>query len=118
MKIKHTGSRNGLVIIALEDEGGKIHEVELGALGAAQLIGGLRASLEEAIAHPSADSMTLSDMMRVQIVSREKEISFRVYMNDRFSHDYPVPKGTYLSDELKLLGDRAAAYNLAVATHR
>jgi hypothetical protein len=44
MRVKYTASRDGLVIIALEDEGGKIHEVELGAIDAAQLIGGLRAS--------------------------------------------------------------------------
>jgi hypothetical protein len=118
MKIKCTDSRDGLVIIALEDEGSKIHEVELGAIDVAQLIDGLRASLEEAIGHPSADSMTLSGMERVQIVSQDKEIFFRVYMNDRLSHEYPVPKGSYLADELKLLGDRAEAQNLAKATHR
>jgi hypothetical protein len=118
MKIKYTDSRDGLVIIALEDEGGKIHEVELGSIDTAQLIGGLRASLEEAIGHPSADSMTLPGKERVQIVPHEKEIFFRVYMNDRLSHQYPVRRGSYLADELKLLGDRAQAHNLAKASHR
>jgi hypothetical protein len=51
-------------------------------------------------------------MERVQIVSHDKEILFRVYVNDRLSHEYPVPKG-YLADELKLLGDRAEVHNLA-----
>jgi len=117
MKVRYTGSRDGLVIIALEDEDGKIHEVELSTIDAAHLIGGLRASLEEAIGHPSAGSMTLPGMERVQIVSHDREIIFRIYMNDRLSHGYPVAKG-YLADELKLLADRAEAHNLAKATHR
>jgi len=118
MKVRYTGSRDGLVIIALEDEDGKIHEVELSTIDAAHLIGGLRASLEEAIGHPNADSMTLPGMERVQIVSHEKEIFFRVYVNDRLSHVYPVPKGAYLADELKLLANRAQPHNLAKAAHR
>jgi hypothetical protein len=69
MKVKYTASRDGLVIIALEDESGEIHEVELAAIDVAQLIGGLRTSLEEAIGHPSAGNMTLPGMERVQIVS-------------------------------------------------
>jgi hypothetical protein len=117
MKAKYTASRDGLVIIALEDESGEIHEVELATIGAAQLIGELRASLEEAIGHPSAGNMTLPGMERVQIVSHDKEILFRVYMNDRLSHEYPVAKG-YLADELKLLADRAQPHNLAKAAHQ
>jgi hypothetical protein len=117
MKVRYTGSRDGLVIIALEDEDGKIHEVELSTIDAAQLIGGLRASLEEAIGHPNADSMTLPGMERVQIVSHDKQILFRVYMNDRLSHEYPVPKG-YLADELKLLANRVQPHNLVKAAHR
>jgi|SRR5580704_839017 hypothetical protein len=107
MKIRYTESRDGLVIIALEEEGGKTHEVELGTIDAAQLIGGLRASLEEAVDHPCADTVTLPGLERVQFVSHDKEILFRVYMNDRFSHEYAVPKGTYIAEELKFLGDRA-----------
>jgi hypothetical protein len=42
---------------------------------------------------------------------------FRVYMNDRISHDYPVPKETVLADELRMLADRMEARNSEKATH-
>jgi len=116
MKIVHTDSRDGLVVIAVEDDRGQ-HEITLSTMDAAYLIGALRASIEEAIGHPSADSMALPGMARVQMVETAGELIFRVYMNDRVSHDYPVPKGTNLSEELKLLADRLEARNMAKATH-
>jgi hypothetical protein len=117
MKITGTDARDGVVVIELM-QGAGLYEVTLPPIEAASLISALRASLEDAIGHPSADSMALPGMERVQYVEHENEVFFRVYMNDRVSHDYPVPKGTVLADELKLLADRVEARNLAKATHR
>ena len=117
MKIIGTDTRDGLIVVALEDERGH-HEVTLHSIDAAELIGALRSSLEEAIGHPAADSMALPGMVRVQMVETAQELFFRVYMNERVSHDYPVPKGTNLADELKLLSDRMSDRNLAKATYQ
>lgn len=117
MRIIHTDARDGLVIVGLVDTAGKAHELALNTIDAASLIGALRASLEDAIGHPLASNIALPGMVRVQYVETEKEIFFRVYMNERISHDYPVPKGTTLAAELKLFGDRLEARNLAKATH-
>jgi hypothetical protein len=116
MKIISTDSRDGKIILVVEDDGEQ-HEIILGTIDAAFLIGALRCSIEEAIGHPHASSMTLPGMVRVQMVETPEELIFRVYMNDRVSHDYPVPRGTDLADELKLLTDRFEARNLAKATN-
>jgi hypothetical protein len=60
--------------------------------------------------------MGLPGIERVQIVETAEEVFFRVYMNDRISHDYPVPKGTVLADELRMMADRMEARS-AKATH-
>jgi hypothetical protein len=117
MKITHTDAREGNVIVGLEDSSGNAHELVLNSIDAASLIGSLRASLEDAIGHPAAGNMALPGMVRVQMVETAEELIFRVYMNDRISHDYPVPKGTNLSTELKLLADRMEARNLAKLTN-
>jgi hypothetical protein len=56
-------------------------------------------------------------MERVQVVETAEEVFFRVYVNDRISHDYPVPKGTVLADELRMMADRMEARNSAKAAH-
>jgi hypothetical protein len=61
--------------------------------------------------------MALPGIERVQIIETAKDVFFRVYMNDRISHDYPVPKGTVLANELRMLADRMEARNSAKATH-
>ncbi|OCK59766.1 hypothetical protein [Bradyrhizobium sp. LMTR 3] len=61
--------------------------------------------------------MALPSIERVEIVETAGEVLFRVHMNDRISHDYPVPKGTVLADELRMLADRMKARNSAKATH-
>jgi hypothetical protein len=43
---------------------------------------------------PAADSMALPGIERVWIVETAEKVLFRLYMNDRISHDYPVPKRT------------------------
>jgi hypothetical protein len=116
VKLTYTDSRDGSVIIGFTDERGE-HEIALSTIETADLIGALRTSLEEAIASPAADSMALPGIERVQIVETAEEVLFRVYMNDRISHDYPVPKGTVLADELRVLADRMEARNSAKATH-
>ncbi len=99
MKITYTDSRDGMVLIGFTDERGE-HEIALSTIETADLIGALRTSLEEAVGSPAANSMGLPGIERVQIVETAEEVFFRVYMNDRISHDYPVPKGTVLADEL------------------
>jgi hypothetical protein len=116
MKLTYTDSRDGRVIIGFTDERGE-HEIALSTIETADLIGALRTSLEEAIGSPAAGSMALPGIERVQIVETAEEVLFRVYMNDRISHDYPVPKGTVLADELRILADRMEARNSAKATH-
>jgi len=115
MKITYTDSRDGMVLIGFTDERGE-HEIALSTIETADLIGALRTSLEEAVGSPAANSMGLPGIERVQIVETAEEVFFRVYMNDRISHDYPVPKGTVLADELRMMADRMEARNSAKAT--
>jgi hypothetical protein len=116
MKLTYTDSRDGRVVIGFTDERGE-HEIALSTVETADLIGALRTSLEEAIGSPAAGSMALPGIERVRIVETAEEVVFRVYMNDRISHDYPVPRGTVLADELRMLADRMEARNSAKATH-
>jgi hypothetical protein len=116
MKITYTDSRDGMVLIGFTDERGE-HEIALSTIETADLIGALRTSLEEAVGSPAANSMGLPGIERVQIVETAEEVFFCVYMNDRISHDYPVPKGTVLADELRMMADRMEACNSAKATH-
>ena len=116
MKITYTDSRDGMVLIGFTDERGE-HEIALSTIETADLIGALRTSLEEAVGSPAANSMGLPGIERVQIVETAGEVFFRVYMNDRISHDYPVPKGTVLADELRMMADRMEVRNSAKATH-
>jgi hypothetical protein len=118
MKLKYTDSRDGLVVVGLEDEAGMFHELALNTMDAADLIGALRASLEEAVGHPAADSMGLPGIHHVQYSERSGEIFFRIYMNERLYHEYPIPPNTTLATELKLFADRVEARNLAKATHQ
>jgi hypothetical protein len=62
--------------------------------------------------------MALPGMVRVQMVETAEELILRIYMIQYVSHDYPVPKGTVLADELKRFADRAEAHNSAKATHQ
>lgn len=117
MKIVSTDSRDGMVIIALKDEHDS-HEISLNTMDAGFLIGALRASIEEAIGHPAAYSTTLPGIERVQFVETPTDIFFRVYMNERVYHEYSVPKGTTMADELKLFADRVEARNWGKATNR
>ncbi|MGY4281172.1 hypothetical protein ACVWXO_000392 [Bradyrhizobium sp. LM2.7] len=105
MRITHTDSADGMVLVGFTDERGE-HEIALSTIETADLIGALRTSLEEAVGSPAANSMSLPGIERVQIVETAEEVFFRIYMNDRISHDYPVPKGTVLADELRMMADR------------
>lgn len=118
MKIVHTDSRDGSVIIGLEDESGDAHEVALTTIATADLIGALRSSLEEAIGHPLADSTGLPGIHHVQYSERSGEVFFRIYMSDRIYHEYPIPPNTTLETELKLFAERVEARNSAKATHQ
>jgi hypothetical protein len=117
MKFKDVDAVDGKVVIALEDDKGKRHEIPLNSIDTASFISILRTKLEEAIGQPAAEGWHLPGMVRVQMAVSEEEIIFRIYMNDHIYHGYPVPKGTNLHGELKLLADRLEARNLAKATH-
>src|SRR4029077_19922399 len=116
MRLTYTDSGDGMVLIGFTDERGE-HEIALSTIETADLIGALRTSLEEAIGSPVANSMSLPGMERVQIVETAEEVFFRVYVNDRISHDYPVPKGTVLADEFLMMADRMEVRNSAKAIH-
>src|SRR5947208_12538037 len=105
MKLTYTDSRDGRVIIGFTDERGK-HEIALSTVETADLIGALRTSLEEAIGSPAADSMALPGIERVRIVETAEEVVFRVYINDRISHDYPVPRRTGIAHERRRSEER------------
>jgi len=109
MKITYTDSGDGMVLIGFTDERGE-HEIALSTIETADLIGALRTSLEEAVGSPAANRMGLPGIERVQIVETAEEVFFRVYMNDRISHDYPVPKGTVLADELRMMATGCAQF--------
>lgn len=117
MKLIQTEARDGKVIIVLEDDRGR-HEISLNTMDAAYLVGALRVSIEEAIGHSAAGSMGLPGIARVQFVETPAEIFFRIYMNERVYHEYPVPKGTTMADELKLFADRVEAHNWGRATNQ
>ena len=59
VKIKHTDSRNGLIIIAIEDDGGAVHEIAMNSMDLETLIGMLRDSQAEAVGHQSSGGWTL-----------------------------------------------------------
>jgi hypothetical protein len=117
MKITDTDARDGKVIVVITDDHGR-HEISLNTMDAASLIGALRVSIGEAIGHPVAYSTTLPGIERVQFVETPEEIYFRIFVNERIYHEYPVPKGTTMADELKLFADRAEARNWAKATNQ
>src|SRR5258705_8962397 len=114
MKITYTDSGDGMVLIGFTDERGE-HEIALSTIETADRA--LRTSLEEAVGSPAANSMGLPGLERAPIVETAEDVFFRVYMNDRISHAYQVPKGTVLADELRMMADRMAAGNSAKATH-
>jgi hypothetical protein len=117
MKITATDSRDGKVIVIVKTNDNKSREIMMTTIEAATLIGALRASLEEAIGHPTAESTGLPGIHHVQYNERNGEIFFRVYMSDRIYHEYPIPRNTTLATELKLFAERVEARNLAKATH-
>lgn len=118
LKITSTDSDDGLVVINLADENGSPHSIKLNSMDVASLFGALRASLEEALGHPSAEGVGLPGMQRVQYVETPENVFFRVYLSDRLFHEYPVPRNTTLAVELKEFGDRVEARNMAKATHQ
>jgi hypothetical protein len=111
-----TDTRDGFVIVSLKDSAGRDYEVKLNTIDTASLVGSLRAQIVEAI--PKAESMGLPGMTRVQYVETPENIFFRVFLSEHLYHEYPVPKGTTLADDLKYFGDRVEARNLAKATHQ
>jgi hypothetical protein len=76
MRLRYA-ARDGLVIVGLEDATGAPHELALNTMEAAELIGALRASMEQAIGHPAACNIALPGMVRVQYVKTETEVFFR-----------------------------------------
>ena len=118
MKLVSTDSREGKIILAVQDDDDAVHEISLNTMDVAQLIGALRSSLEEAIGHPAAYSSGLPGIARVQFVETPTDIFFRIYMNERIYHEYPVPKRTTMADELKLFADRVEARNWGKATNQ
>lgn len=118
LKIDHTESRDGLVILALKDDAGGIYEVILNSMDVASLMGSLRACVEESIADSSAGSVGMPGMKRVQHVETPENVFFRVFLSDHLFHEYPVPANTTLAADLKMFADRAEARNLAKATHQ
>ncbi len=117
LQMVHTDSRYDFVILTLADASGNTYEVKLNSMDVATLIGSLRACVDEAIAHPSARSLGMPGMKRVQYVEAPENVFFRVFLGDHLFHEYPVPANTTLAAELKLFGDRVEARNLAKATH-
>jgi hypothetical protein len=118
LKITDTDSKDGMVILNLVEDNGAPHSISLNSMDVASLMGSLRASLEEAIGHPSSESVGLPGMQRVQYVETPDTVYFRVFLSDRLFHEYPVPRDTTLGTELKLFGDRVEARNMAKATHQ
>ena len=47
-----------------------------------------------------------------------KTLFFRVFLNERVYHEYPVDADTTLGAELKAFADRVEARNLAKSTHQ
>ena len=117
MKITHTDTRNGLIIIGMEDERGP-HEIELTSMNVEDLIGTLRASQAEAIGHAAAHNYTQPGIHRVQYVQTEETVFFRIFLNERVYHEYPIDRNTSLAQELMRFADRAEDRNLAKATHQ
>ena len=56
-------------------------------------------------------------MKRVQLVETPERVLFRIFLSEHVFHEYPVPKGTILAEELLLFAHRVEARNDAAATH-
>lgn len=57
-------------------------------------------------------------MHRVQYIENPETLFFRIFVNERVYHEYPIDRDTSLADELKRFADRAESRNLAKATHQ
>src|ERR1700730_14938839 len=111
LRITHTDSRDGLVILSMKDAADNPYEVQLTSMDVASLMGSLRVQLDEALSHPQATNIRMAGMKRVQYVETPESLYFRVFL-------YPVERMTTLGDELKLFADRVEARNAAKATHQ
>lgn len=101
-------TEDGRVVIIVDDNGVE-RRIVLNPIEAADLIMGLRAQVVELTANPAAGSWVLPGISHVQLAETEEMVLLRIFLGGRLSHDYPVPKGTTLADELKLMADRVAA---------
>ena len=118
LKLTHADAREDKLVLGLRDEADNDYEVTINSMNVADLLGSIRAALADMIGHPKADSYALPGMKRVQYLATPNEVFFRVFLSDRVSHDYPVPRGTTLATELEIFGNRVEALNLAKATHQ
>lgn len=114
MKIKYTDARDGKVVIGLEEDANG-SEIILNSIELASLSGMLQISLEEAISQPAAKGVGMPGIQRVQYVETPETLLFRIYLNDRIFHEYPVPHDTNLGIELKKFADQLELRNLAKA---
>lgn len=119
LRITHTASRGDLVVLTLIDERtGSPFEIELNSMDVASLMGSVRVALDEALGSPSARSLGMPGMQRVQYVETPEMGYFRVFIGEHLYHEYPVPRDTTLGVELQEFGDRVEARNMAKATSR
>jgi hypothetical protein len=112
MKLIKTDTRNGLIILYLEDERGT-HEIELTSMNVEDLIGALRASQEEAIGHSSAHNYTRPGIHRVQYVQTPETLYFRIFLNERLYHEYPIDRDPPIAATLRIKIFRDAAFRQA-----
>lgn len=117
LKLTSTNTENGFVLLNAADITGKSFQIQLNSMDVASLMGSLRVALDDILQHPSAESVSLPGMKRVQYVETPETIFFRVFLNDHLFHEYPVPRNTTLAADLKEFADRVDARNMAKATH-
>jgi hypothetical protein len=106
------------IVFAFEDQMGEPCEARIGTLEAATMLSVLPRMIEEIVGKPTDRNPMMLGMTFVQLLETKEEVWLGISIGDHgVFHDYPVPKGTTLAEDLRFLSDRVAARQEAKVTH-
>jgi hypothetical protein len=115
---KHLDTEGDQIVLNYEDDHGEKYEAKIGTMDAATLISALGKLIEEISQNPTYRNPMMPGMNFVQLLERENEVWLRISIGEHgLFHDYPVPNGTTLADDLRFLADRVAARQEAKVTN-
>lgn len=116
LKVVSTDSRDGKVVVALDNDG-IASELVFDTMECQTIISALHASLEEAAKHPLSASRAALHVDHLQFQQTSETVFFRVFLTDRLFHEYQIPADTTIADDLMMVADRNAARQEAKITH-